>query len=77
MEARLRLETENQRQVWSPGKTYIPDFLLTGVDSWTRPGFCSLIGSSVIAPDLCRLSEFYAVAVLMCIELMWHLKDFP
>lgn len=47
----------------------IPIFVLTGIDNWTRPGFSSL-DSSVIPPDLWRKSEFYAVTVLVCIELI-------
>lgn len=44
----------------------IPIFVLTGIDNWTRPGFFSLAGPTVIPPDLCRLGEFYAL--LVCIE---------
>lgn len=55
----------------------MPGFVLADIDNWTRAGFCRLVGSSAVPPDLCRLSELYAVTVLVCMELMWHLKDFP
>lgn len=38
-------------------------------------GFCSLADSNVMPPDLCRLSQFHAVILLVCIDLIL-LKDF-